>query len=58
MKDKCDYCGTSYNDIIENGFVGCEKCYQEIDGLRIAIDKMYGGKKHKGRNVRREYGEF
>lgn len=52
MKDKCNYCGTSYEDIVESGFVGCDKCYQEIEPLRHAIEKMYRGKTHTGRKGR------
>lgn len=52
MKEKCDYCKTSYEEIIESGFVGCDKCYHEIENLRYAIDKMYNGKTHRGRGVK------
>jgi len=42
----CPKCGTSVEEILETGFVGCEKCY-ELEKLRTAIDEMYGGKRHK-----------
>lgn len=58
MKDRCLYCGTTYDEIVENGFVGCDKCYSEIEPLKKAIDSMYKGKRHKGRGVRRKNGEF
>ncbi len=56
MEDVCKYCGTSYEEVLDNGFVGCAKCYQEIKPLREAVSKMYEGKKHRGRTSRRYYG--
>ncbi len=56
MKDVCKYCGTTYEEVLDNGFVGCAHCYQEIEPLREAVSKMYGGKKHRGRTSRRYYG--
>lgn len=47
--NKCPFCGTSYEEIVETGFVGCQKCYQEIDELKKAINSLYAGKKHKAR---------
>ncbi|MBO5022619.1 MAG: hypothetical protein J6C53_04020 [Clostridia bacterium] len=45
----CPYCNTTYNEILQTGFVGCSRCYQEIEELKIAIEKMYCGKTHKGK---------
>ena len=56
MKDQCAYCKTTYKEIRESGFVGCDKCYHEIEPLRNAIENMYGGKKHKGRTAGGFYG--
>ena len=47
----CPYCNTSYNEIMQTGFVGCSHCYQEIEELKNAIEKMYAGKKHKGKKA-------
>ena len=47
----CPYCNTSYNEILQTGFVGCKKCYQEIEGLKEALKKLYGDKTHKGKRV-------
>jgi len=38
-------------EICQSGFVGCSHCYQEIEELKNAIEKMYGGKKHKGKKA-------
>ncbi len=45
--EKCSKCGTTSEEILETGFVGCEKCY-ELPEIREAILKLYGGKTHKG----------
>ena len=49
---KCPYCNTSYNEILQTGFVGCDKCYSEIAELKEAVKKMYGNKTHKGKSAR------
>lgn len=46
---KCPYCNTSYNEIMQTGFVGCSRCYQEIEELKEVIKNLYGDKKHKGK---------
>lgn len=43
---KCEKCQTSVNEIIETGFVGCEKCY-DLPEIQTAVERMYQGKKHK-----------
>lgn len=42
----CSKCNTSVQEILETGFVGCEKCY-EMPEIKTAVDKLFGGKKHK-----------
>ena len=49
--NRCPYCNTSYNEILQTGFVGCSHCYCEIEQLKLAIDDMHNGKYHKGRNA-------
>lgn len=49
--NKCPYCNTSYNEIMQTGFVGCQRCYQEIDELKNTISKLYGDKQHKGKTL-------
>ena len=46
--ERCPKCGTTANEILETGFVGCEKCY-EMPSIKKAVDKMYGRKKHKAK---------
>lgn len=43
---ECPKCHTSVEEIMQTGFVGCEKCY-EIPQVRDAINKLFSGKKHK-----------
>ena len=50
--DRCPYCNTSYNEILQTGFVGCSHCYTEIEALAKAVDSMHNGKVHKGRGVK------
>ena len=46
MRSVCPKCNTSVDEILETGFVGCEKCY-EIEEIKLAVDKLFDGKKHK-----------
>lgn len=56
--DKCRYCGTSYKEIMQTGFVGCENCYKTIDGLQAAVANLYGGKKYRGKKAGKADGSF
>ena len=49
--NKCPYCNTSYNEILQTGFVGCRHCYVEIEELKRTVEELYQGKKHKGKKV-------
>lgn len=51
--NKCSFCGTSYKEVMQTGFVGCEKCYQELPDLRAAVAQLYNGKKHRGKMIKR-----
>ena len=42
----CPKCKTTAKEILETGFVGCEKCY-DLPSVKSAVDKMFDGKKHK-----------
>jgi len=42
----CPKCKTSAQEILETGFVGCEKCY-EMPTIRAAVDRLFCGKRHK-----------
>ena len=42
----CPKCHTSVQEILDTGFVGCEKCY-EMPAIKRIVDRMFHGKKHK-----------
>lgn len=46
----CPKCRTSACEILETGFVGCEKCY-DLLAVKNAVEKMFGGKKHSQSGV-------
>jgi protein arginine kinase activator len=50
--DRCGYCGSSFNDIINSGRVGCANCYDKFeDKLAPSIEKLHGRTKHVGKFV-------
>lgn len=49
---ECPYCHTSYNEILQTGFVGCKHCYEEVEELKDALKNLYGEKSHKGKTVK------
>ena len=48
---KCPYCDTTEEEILQTGFVGCQHCYSEIDGLQEILKGIYGDKKHNGKRA-------
>ncbi len=46
QSEVCPKCATSAAEILETGFVGCEKCY-ELPSVKAAVEKLYDGKRHK-----------
>lgn len=50
--DRCSYCGSSFNDIVKSGKVGCANCYSKFeDKLAPSIEKIHGKTKHIGKFV-------
>lgn len=50
--DRCEYCGSTFNDIVKNGKVGCAHCYTKFkDKLEPSITKIHGKTSHVGKNV-------
>ena len=50
--DRCGYCGSSFNDIINTGKAGCANCYDKFeDKLTPSIEKLHGRTKHVGKMV-------
>ncbi len=50
--DRCEYCGSTFNDIVKSGKVGCAHCYSKFDDkLEPSIVKIHGKTSHVGKNV-------
>ncbi|MCD7797138.1 MAG: UvrB/UvrC motif-containing protein [Clostridiales bacterium] len=50
--DRCASCGSSFNDIVNSGRIGCADCYDKFaDKLEPSIRKIYGKTKHIGKFV-------
>ncbi|MBQ7202588.1 MAG: UvrB/UvrC motif-containing protein [Eubacterium sp.] len=50
--DRCTYCGTTFNDVINSGQVGCAHCYDKFENeLAPSIEKLHGKTKHIGKSV-------
>ncbi len=50
--DRCEYCGSTFNDIVKNGLVGCAHCYDKFsDKLEDSIQKIHGKTSHIGKNI-------
>lgn len=50
--DRCPSCGSTLNDIVNSGKLGCAQCYSKFeDKLAPSIEKIHGNTKHVGKNV-------
>lgn len=50
--DRCTYCGTTLNDIVNSGRVGCAHCYDKFESrLNPSIERLHGKTKHVGKHV-------
>lgn len=50
--ERCTSCGSSFNDIVKSGKVGCADCYSKFeDRLSPNIEKIHGKAKHIGKLV-------
>ena len=47
---RCDSCGSSFNDIVKGGRIGCADCYNTFfDKLMPSIQRIHGKTKHEGK---------
>ena len=47
-----NFCGSTFNDIINTGNVGCAHCYDRFaDKLEPSIRKIHGATRHIGKNI-------
>lgn len=50
--DRCRSCGSSFNDIVQSGRMGCADCYDRFEEkLEPSIRKIHGKTKHIGKFV-------
>jgi protein arginine kinase activator len=50
--DRCSGCGSSFNDIVKSGRIGCAQCYEKFDDkLEPSIRKIHGKTKHVGKFI-------
>lgn len=47
---RCEGCGMCFDDIVETGKVGCDKCYETfLDQLLPSLQRMHGRSRHAGK---------
>lgn len=50
--ERCRTCGSSFNDIVKGGHIGCSDCYEKFyDKLEPSIRKIHGKTKHIGKFI-------
>lgn len=50
--DRCTDCGSSWNDIVNTGLLGCAECYDRFaDRLEPSIEQIHGRTKHVGKTI-------
>lgn len=50
--DRCSYCGSTLNDIISTGHLGCAHCYEKFeDRLAPTVQKLHSSTKHVGKTI-------
>ncbi len=50
--ERCQSCGSSFNDIVKSGHIGCSDCYKKFeDRLEPSIKKIHGKTKHIGKFI-------
>ena len=48
---RCKYCGTSFEDFSQTGYLGCPKCYEAFAReIAPTIRKIHGNVRHVGRS--------
>lgn len=50
--ERCATCGSSFNDIVKGGHIGCSDCYEKFgEKLEPSIRKIHGKTKHIGKFI-------
>lgn len=48
--ERCEKCGSSFNDIVKSGCVGCSECYRKFyDKLLPSVQRIHGKALHTGK---------
>lgn len=48
--ERCEKCGSSFNDIVKSGCVGCSECYRKFyDKLQPSLQRIHGKALHSGK---------
>lgn len=48
--ERCEKCGSSFNDIVKSGYVGCSECYRKFyDRLLPSVQHIHGKALHNGK---------
>lgn len=49
---RCEKCGSSFNDIIKSGKIGCADCYRTFyDKLLPSLERIHGRTHHEGKVI-------
>lgn len=47
---RCEKCGSSFNDIVKSGKLGCANCYRTFyDKLLPSLERIHGRTRHEGK---------
>lgn len=47
---QCEKCGSTFNDIVESGKIGCAKCYETFyEKLLPSLQRIHGKTRHEGK---------
>jgi len=47
---RCDKCGSTFNDIVRSGKIGCGDCYSTFyDKLLPSLERLHGRTSHEGK---------
>lgn len=48
--ERCEKCGSSFNDIVKSGYVGCSECYRKFyEKLLPSVQRIHGKALHSGK---------
>ena len=57
-RKRCPGCGVCFDDIVESGRVGCDKCYETfLEQLLPSLQRMHGKAVHAGKKPRADKAE-